>query len=253
MDDDDNPIYITGLMYPNEGEYYGMDTSGKIESTISNGDWGWLCSAYAPVLDKDGSVICHVGCDSSMNDVMKDRRQFLLTIFIGALLYTAAVLAVAIFHVNRVIIKPLKALTKEMKLFKPADNSTYDSAGVIDMEIHSNDEIQDIYQGIRTMQTDIIDYLNSLSELQRDKKQAEIDMREKDEQIGQISQEVYRDALTRVGSKAAYTIKMGELNAAIAAGTAKFSIVMIDMNNLKKINDEHDHKRGDLYIRGAAI
>ncbi|HAJ96659.1 MAG TPA: hypothetical protein DCO72_02840 [Ruminococcus sp.] len=127
----------------------------------------------------------------------------------------------------------------------------YETAGVIQLDIRSNDEIQDIYQEIHTMQTNIIDYLNSLSVLQKDKEQAELDIRERDMQIGKISQEAYRDALTGVGSKAAYVQKLEELNAAVTEGTVEFAIVMVDMNNLKKVNDEHGHKNGDFYIKGC--
>ena len=31
----------------------------------------------------------------------------------------------------------------------------------------------------------------------------------------------------------------------------EFAILMVDMNNLKKINDEYGHKFGDIYIKGC--
>jgi len=79
----------------------------------------------------------------------------------------------------------------------------------------------------------------------------ELEIKVRDEQIGQISQEAYRDALTGVGSKAAYNNKIAELNGALADGLTEIALVMIDMNNLKQINDEYGHKSGDIYIRGC--
>ena len=73
----------------------------------------------------------------------------------------------------------------------------------------------------------------------------------RDEQIGQISQEAYRDSLTGVGSKAAYIRKVAELNRQISEGNTEFAVVMVDMNNLKYINDDFGHKSGDLYIKGC--
>ena len=32
---------------------------------------------------------------------------------------------------------------------------------------------------------------------------------------------------------------------------AKFALVMLDCNNLKKINDQYGHEKGDLYLRAA--
>jgi|GEM_PF-555878 len=251
MDDANNPIYVTGTFEENESEFSGVDISGIIEPTISNGDWGWLCSAYAPVFSEDGRLICHVGCDVSMDTVMEERRQFLITAILGALGFTVFVLLIAVLLVNRAVVKPLNSITTEMKKFRPAENASYDEAGVIDLNIRSGDEIQDIYEGIRKMQTDIIDYLNDVSALQRDNEQAQNDIRAKDEQIGAISKEAYKDALTGVGSKAAYNKAVSELNEKIAAGEAEFAVVMVDLNDLKKVNDDHGHKAGDTYIKGS--
>lgn len=73
----------------------------------------------------------------------------------------------------------------------------------------------------------------------------------RDEQIGQISQEAYKDALTEVGNKAAYNNAVRKLSDEIAKGFGEFAVVMVDMNNLKKINDDYGHKAGDNYIRGC--
>lgn len=251
MDDADNPIYITGVMAPNESEFSDMDVTGIIEPTITNGDWGWLCSGYAPVYASDGTVVCHIGCDVSMDEVMAERRQFLITAIIGALGFTVLVLVIAVILVNRVVVKPLNSITTEMKKFRPAENASYDEAGVIDLNIHSGDEIQDIYEGIRKMQTDIIDYLNDVSALQRDNEQAQNDIRVKDEQIGVISKEAYKDGLTGIGNKTAYNKTVSELNDKIAEGKAVFAVIMVDLNDLKKVNDDHGHKAGDTYIKGC--
>ena len=72
-----------------------------------------------------------------------------------------------------------------------------------------------------------------------------------DEQIGQISQEAYRDALTGVANKTAYNNKVNDLNNEIENGLRDFAVVMVDMNNLKRINDEYGHEAGDMYIKGC--
>lgn len=79
----------------------------------------------------------------------------------------------------------------------------------------------------------------------------EIALQSRDEQIGQIKREAYRDALTGVGSKSAYNQKVAELNSTIADGHTEFAVVMVDLNDLKRINDDYGHKAGDLYIKGC--
>lgn len=81
--------------------------------------------------------------------------------------------------------------------------------------------------------------------------EGEQQLKARDERIGQISQEAYRDPLTGVGSKAAYMKKVIELNDRLAEGLTELAAVMIDMNNLKGINDDYGHKAGDLYIKGC--
>ncbi|MER2182632.1 MAG: GGDEF domain-containing protein, partial [Clostridia bacterium] len=35
-------------------------------------------------------------------------------------------------------------------------------------------------------------------------------------------------------------------------GDAQFSIIMVDVNNLKKMNDNYGHERGNIYLKNAA-
>lgn len=251
VDDDENPIYETGYYEDREAELMGMDLTQRVEPTISTGDWGWLCSAYAPVYDSDGNVVCQIGCDFGMDDVMAERYRSLMYVVLTAIALTAVVLIGAVLYVNRIVIKPLNSLTAEMKKFKPQENVSYLKAGVISLRIKSRDEINELYDGIRTMQINIIDYLNHLDLLQKDKERAEEDIKTRDEKIGQISMEAYRDSLTGVGSKAAYVNKVEEMNGQIKAGHKELGVVMVDLNNLKLINDEFGHKMGDSYIIGC--
>ena len=101
------------------------------------------------------------------------------------------------------------------------------------------------------MQINIMDRLNDLFVLQEDKLRAERAIRKKEKRIDQLNEENNRDSLTGVGSKTAYAKKVDEVNDALSKGTAEFAIVMVDMNNLKQVNDEHGHKAGDQYISGC--
>ena len=62
-----------------------------------------------------------------------------------------------------------------------------------------------------------------------------------------------RDPLTGVKSKLAYTDVEKEINASINNGTVNpFSLAVLDVNGLKKINDTKGHKAGDDYIQQAS-
>ena len=244
IDDDENPIYETGYLEEREEVFMGKDIANLPEPTISHGDWGWLCSDFKPVYASDGSCVCIVGCDIGMDDVMQQRAKLLIYLIIGALIFTAIVLTGAVLFINKTVVNPLKVMTTEMKRFNPTENPDYEEAGVINLDIKSRDEIGEIYQGIRSMQINIIDQLSA-------KIKAENDIKDKEKQIGQLSIETYLDALTGVGNKAAYLKKIEELNTLIAIDNPLYAFVMVDVNNLKQINDVHGHEAGDKYITGC--
>lgn len=244
LDADDVPVYQTGYWEEREPEFEGVHPLDVIDPVISNGDWGWLCSAYKAVYDCDGNIVCHIGCDVTMEQIMGERRTNLIYLAISALFCAIIIHFCAVVFVNRTIIKPLNALTKGLKKFSPAVGKNYEQSGVIKLDINSHDEIQDVYEETRSMQMRLIDYIDDLTNIKREKEQVEIE-------IGKVSKEAYRDSLTGIGNKSAYTLKLKELNAMIYDGYRDFSIVMVDVNCLKEINDEYGHNCGDLYLKGS--
>lgn len=259
LDDYDNPLYQTGNYEEREPELNGVDTSKKIETTITTGKWGWLCSAYVPVYDADGNIVCHVGCDIDMEGSMIQRFSYIIYILISSLVITVIVLIIALIFVNKIFISPLKKITDETRKFDPENNLSYDEANVISINMKNrNDEISDIYDVIRTTQMNIIDYLNDMSKLEKDKqrylnilRQFESDIRDRDDRLDKMNAEAYNDELTGVGNKTAYARKVEELSKRISKGVGRFAIVMVDLNDLKRINDYVGHKAGDNYIKGS--
>ena len=244
IDEEEMPLYETGYYERREDELLGLDLTQFNEPTISNGDWGWLCSAFMPVYDSQGNCVCVVGCDYSMEEVMAERTSFFASIFAGAVGLIVIVLIGAMFFINKVVARPIKVMTEEMKRFNPSNHKDYETAGVMDLDIRSNDEISEIYDGIKNMQISIIDYL-------KDKEKSEIDIKNKDQRIDKLSDETYKDALTGVGNKAAFIKKCNEMKYRIEKEGEEFAIMMVDINNLKHVNDECGHEAGDIYIQGC--
>lgn len=58
------------------------------------------------------------------------------------------------------------------------------------------------------------------------------------------------DALTKVRNKRGYDEKITQLNEELKNGECKgFGMAMVDLNDLKKINDRYGHDKGDLAIQ----
>ncbi len=70
--------------------------------------------------------------------------------------------------------------------------------------------------------------------------------------INDLNSRAYQDALTGVKNKGAYNVSARMLNDTIRLSrNSKFALVMLDCNNLKKINDHYGHEKGDLYLKTA--
>ena len=70
--------------------------------------------------------------------------------------------------------------------------------------------------------------------------------------VKQLENRAYRDTLTKLLNRNAYYDYNKKLDAQITAGDAQFSIIMVDVNNLKKMNDNYGHERGNIYLKNAA-
>ena len=244
MDADDVPLYETGYHEPREERFEDFNPLGQNEPTISESKWGNLCSAYAPIYDRYGNFVCLVGCDIEMSDIMQERLTNLGYSIIGAVICTMFVLIVAFIIVNRIVVRPLNEITEAMKDFSPSAHSDIASANVIDLNIRSNDEIRDIHDEIRSMQLRILNYISSITDITKQKELAETE-------VGKMSRTAYRDDLTGIGNKTAYTLKVKDLDLMIQRGNAEFAIVMVDVNGLKEVNDEFGHASGDIYLNGC--
>ncbi len=70
--------------------------------------------------------------------------------------------------------------------------------------------------------------------------------------LAQARIEANIDALTGVKNRNAYRVYEERLNAQIEMDRApEFAIVLLDVNDLKKVNDNEGHKAGDQYLRDA--
>ena len=70
--------------------------------------------------------------------------------------------------------------------------------------------------------------------------------------LAQAQMEANIDALTGVKNRHAYLVAEERLNVQMAQGALpEFAVVILDVNDLKKINDTIGHKAGDQYLRDA--
>jgi len=66
--------------------------------------------------------------------------------------------------------------------------------------------------------------------------------------VKKVNSLAYKDSMTGVRNKTAYREMEERLNERIQEGTAKFAVVVFDVNDLKQANDKYGHMAGDALI-----
>ena len=121
----------------------------------------------------------------------------------------------------RTVIKPLKKLNDVVKEYKDGKFET-------EIDINSTDEVGVLADSFRQTAKSLNEY------------------------IGLVNNQAKTDSLTGLNNGSAYNAMEEAVNRQIAEGDIEFSVVVIDINDLKKVNDSLGHKAGDLYIRANA-
>ncbi|MBQ9428785.1 MAG: diguanylate cyclase [Clostridia bacterium] len=151
-----------------------------------------------------------------------DWQMLILNILIAAAIVVAVAILFTMFYTQR-ITKPLKELTAAANR---VDNGNYD----LSLDYNSDDEIGRLTKTFKRLASHM------------------------KEHISDLSRQAYVDALTHVKNKAAFTAAMDELEAQINSGTRRvqFAIGVFDCDDLKLVNDQNGHEKGDIYLQAAS-
>ena len=140
---------------------------------------------------------------------------------VAALVIIAAAVVVSIVFAKR-LTKPLKDLTMAAEEINKGNYS-------VKLESKGNDEIGVLTTTVNNLMQNLGGYINDLNVL------------------------AYADALTMVRNRSAYEIAMRELQKRIDdKEDIEFAIALFDCDDLKGINDEHGHDKGNVYLRNTA-
>ena len=164
------PMGTWDIIYPENYEIFEDPARGFPAYTTETEEFGWLCSAGAPVITDDGTVVAYVMIEVSMNDVMADRADFLRNISLAMASITIVLALLFILLVNRSIVRPINRLSAAASSFVEEKNSGENSASAISqLHIHTGDEIQALYEAIKQMEIDIDQFIVHISQITAEK------------------------------------------------------------------------------------
>ena len=202
--------------------------SEPVFETVHDGEDGYLLSFAKSFFDEDGNYIATACVDFSMQEMYSKNIRF--TVILSAILILVGLVVLVLFTVfvlQRTITKPLLSISDAVSGFKHDTEAdcTANLEALQKIGLNSDNEIGVLYDALM---------------------KAEAAIHDQDVMITELGAMALRDSMTNVGNKTAFTRSISALR-----DTDEYGIVLMDVNNLKKINDTYGHEAGDAYIKGC--
>ncbi|WP_024865263.1 GGDEF domain-containing protein [Butyrivibrio sp. FCS014] len=246
---DHHAVYIVDAAYVDEcppgvvdsfDDGFWPDESGYIPTTITNEEvYGGLVSAGYPVII-DGDIISYLCVDISMNEIRQKENEYVFVTAAIMILVTTFVLAIALIHVNNYIITPILTLSDTAKNYCSTDSGAVHHA-FERITYDNNDEMAQLINSLKQMEFGMNENIAALMDTRGALKITE-------EKANTMEELAIKDSLTGVWNRLAYEAEVSKLNEEILDGFTEFGISMIDLNELKTINDTYGHENGNTYI-----
>ena len=202
--------------------------------------YGYLVTAGAAIeLAPQDYVFAMV--DISMGVVRKAQAKNIVTLFVHLILAVAVICILGILVTHFTLMRPISRLTKTAKSYDEKEpEKTHELFVGLNIKLH--DEIADLAESMKKMENDVHSKIHELTEANKE-------LAKSQKQTKKMTELASKDGLTGVQNKVAYNADVEKTNKAIAEGKAgNFSVVMIDLNYLKLINDEKGHDAGDVAL-----
>ncbi len=152
-------------------------------------------------------------------EINRSKNTLLLQIIIAVLIIAPLAVLVTVV-ITRRMIRPLKELNTAAKKIAEGDLS-------ISLTKQTKDEVGTLAESFQQTVSHLQKYINYINSL------------------------AYRDALTGVKNKTAYQDVEHRLEEQMRQGRPEFAIVVLDINDLKHVNDSFGHDFGDMLIIDA--
>lgn len=241
-----------GLMEEEKGfsktqldEYKKAQKSKDIVFFMDDSDSDYY-TGCKPLYSSKGEFAGLLCADLSLSHMKESVLRYVL-VSVAIMLAVGIIFIISLYSwIRKNVTLPVMKLENSTKHFARQSNENMDPAQLyFDVpEINMENEVQSLSATIEQMSYDIKRYVENIISAEERADSAE-------KEVVGMSRIAYQDALTRVKNKAAFDIKITELNDNITGDDEPFAIVMFDLNNLKMMNDRYGHNKGDAYLKGS--
>lgn len=244
----DIALLHTSVAYPRDEleEFLAAWERDTVSCFEERSDFGYAYTACKPLKTSDGETIALICADLQIDELRGSICYYVTSTVILAVVTGALFGMVTFLWIRRDVTGPVVALEKRARQFAEKSHGKKDPDQLIfdAPDIRTQNEVESLSDAITQMSKDMKTYVEDILLAEERAKSAE-------REAEGMSRLAYQDALTHMKSKAAYDVKAAELERQIACRQARFAIVMVDLNSLKKINDTFGHDAGNKYIIGS--
>ena len=165
------PIGTWDIIYEENYDIFTNPKAGFDSYITDTEEYGWLCSAGAPIIGDDGEVIAYAMVDLSMEEVMNERYTFRRNLCIGMVVITMSLLAAYLLLIKHSIIKPINDLSDAARGFVEGMNNNKESGESYfeGVKIKTGDEIEQLHTSFKFMEKELYDYIDNMSRITSEK------------------------------------------------------------------------------------
>ena len=205
---------------------------GFLPEVTNMEEYGYLVSTARPIFDgevKEDNIVAFAMVDLSMDGIIAKENENTRTLIIVLGSLSIGTVAMGSLLVYFLIARPLRTLTNAANEYTTGNDEELNKFAKV--SIHTKDEIEDLAISMQRMERDINRHI--------------ADFLGAEQKANEMKHLADKDALTGMNNKRLYFEIEEIINAEIKEGKAKFAITMIDLNDLKVINDTLGHEKGD--------
>ena len=208
-------------------------------------EWGKDYTGSLTLYDSKGNAYALLCVDVDISNISKTARKHTFDIFLVIIELGSIFTCIFLFWIRRNVTTPISKLEECVTEFAQKSHGQRDL-----QELHyeppvlkTNNEVTQLSAAITQMTVDMRDYLEGILLAERN---AEI-MKQHATHMTELANQ---DSLTGIRNKTAYDREIRKMEYELDMGNLiNFGIAMIDLNNLKVINDTYGHEEGNISIK----
>lgn len=208
--------------------------------------WGHDYTALKPLKDKDGNTFGALCVDIEVKELENAIKTYTAINIVLIVILGFIFIVLFLIWLNRNITDPLSMLEKSVVEFARVSHEQKDPEKLDYQapDIHTSNEVESLSNAVEQLSKDMKSYVLNIID-------AEDQVEDMKNQVSHMDTIAYQDSLTHVKNKTMYDKVKERVDDDIINGRARFGIVMVDLNELKKVNDTYGHEQGNEYIMGA--